>query len=436
MKHMFLLLIGVFVLLGCSSNKKQGPISKSGIPVINLSEDVSTVPSLLLSEVAEKLEIVLLEMTDQSMLGEIRRIQVTDHNIWIDHGREFYIYRFSRSGKFLNKIGSIGQGPGEYTTYSTFLVDEDKKEVYIIANTNGVLAYDFEGNFKRKIVDVQIILQLFSSVYDQYILNNQKFFATQNFGLYRPIDKDSLWSFVSLSDDFQKKKYFKNPAHVGKEELIIANRANMDRMVNYWREYLTSMDTYNAQLTLKYPDTDTIYCYDDATNQLLPQYAIFTDEEKGDYEATHLWFKDRKAFDYFSIKSYYPTKAFIYLVGSKGEEVYTYCYNKKDGSVRLQKRQSAITERDVPWFSFPLRQMKRDFVLDNDLGGGDFTVDSRSSGKYWIDILEPGGDENWIDIDQIKSSTVIDESKKKELIRVLESVTEDSNPILMIATLK
>ena len=436
MKHMSLLLIGVFVLLGCSSNKKQEPISKSGIPVINLSEDVSTVPSLLLSEAAEKLEIVPLEMTDESVLSDITEMQVTDHNIWIDHGREFYIYRFSRTGKFLNKIGSIGQGPGEYTTYSTFLVDEDKKEVYIIANTNGVLAYDFEGNFKRKIVDIQMILQLFSSPYDQYILNNQKFFATQNFGLYRPIDKDSLWSFVSLGDDFQKKKFFKNPAYVGKEEQIIANRANMDRMVNYWMEYLTSMDTYNAQLTLKYPDTDTIYCYDDATNQLLPQYAIFTDEEKGDYEATHLWFKDRKAFDYFSIFSYYPTKDFVYLIGSKGEEVYTYCYNKKDGSVRLQKRQSTITERDVPWFSFPLRQMKRDFVLDNDLGGGDFTVDSRSSGKYWIDILEPGGDENWIDIDQIKSSTVIDESKKKELIRVLESATEDSNPILMIATLK
>ena len=434
MKYILLLL--VITLLGCSSNKKQEMTSKLKIPVINLSKNVSSVPSLLLSEVAEKLEIVPLEMTDESVLSDITEMQVTDHNIWIDHGREFYIYRFSRSGKFLNKIGSIGQGPGEYTTYSTFLVDEDKKEVYIIANTNGVLAYDFEGNFKRKIVDIQMILQLFSSPYDQYILNNQKFFATQNFGLYRPIDKDSLWSFVSLGDDFQKKKYFKNPAHVGREEQIIANRANMDRMVNYWREYLTSMDTYNAQLTLKYPDTDTIYCYDDATNQLSPQYAIFTDEEKGDYEATHLWFKDRKSFDYFSIFSYYPTKDFVYLIGSKGEEVYTYCYNKKDGSVRLQKRQSTITERDVPWFSFPLRQMKRDFVLDNDLGGGDFTVDSRSSGKYWIDILEPSGDENWIDIDQIKSSTVIDESKKKELIQVLESATEDSNPILMIATLK
>ena len=434
MKSILLLLI--ITLLGCSSNKKQEPISRSGVPVINLSEDVSTVPSLLLSEAAEKLEIVPLEMTDESVLSDITEMQVTDHNIWIDHGREFYIYRFSRTGKFLNRIGSIGQGPGEYVNYLTFLVDEDKKEVYIFSTNNGVLVYDFEGGFKKQISDFQTMVGMFSSIYKQYILNDHKFFAIQNFGLYRSVDKDSLWSFVSLDDNFQKKRLFKNPVHVGKEEQIIANRANMDRMVNYWMEYLTSVDIYNGQLTLKYPDTDTIYCYDDATNQLLPQYAIFTDEEKGDYEATHLWFKDRKAFDYFSIFSYYPTKDFVYLIGSKGEEVYTYCYNKKDGSVRLQKRQSTITERDVPWFSFPLRQMKRDFVLDNDLGGGDFTVDSRSSGKYWIDILEPGGDENWIDIDQIKSSTVIDESKKKELIRVLESATEDSNPVLMIATLK
>ena len=63
MKSILLLLI--ITLLGCSSNKKQEPISRSGVPVINLSEDVSTVPSLLLSEAAEKLEIVPLEMTDE-----------------------------------------------------------------------------------------------------------------------------------------------------------------------------------------------------------------------------------------------------------------------------------------------------------------------------------------------------------------------------------
>ena len=125
MKYILLLL--VITLLGCSSNKKQEMTSKLKIPVINLSKNVSSVPSLLLSEVAEKLEIVPLEMTDESVLSDITEMQVTAHNIWIDHGREFYIYRFSRTGKFLNRIGSIGQGPGEYVNYLTFLVDEDKK---------------------------------------------------------------------------------------------------------------------------------------------------------------------------------------------------------------------------------------------------------------------------------------------------------------------
>ena len=101
--------------------------------------------------------------------------------------------------------------------------------MYNIANTNGVLAYDFEGNFKRKIVDIQMILQLFASPYDQYILNNQKFFATQNFGLYRPIDKDSLWSFVSLGDDFQKKKYFKNYYSENRDKIIENNSINQKK---------------------------------------------------------------------------------------------------------------------------------------------------------------------------------------------------------------
>ena len=65
-----------------------------------------------------------------------------------------------------------------------------------------------------------------------------------------------------------------------------------------------------------------------------------------------------------------------------------------------------------------------------------FIIDFRSSGKYWVDVLYLGNDGNRVDLNQIKSSTVIDESKKKELIRVLESATEDSNPVLMIATLK
>lgn len=56
--------------------------------------------------------------------------------------------------------------------------------------------------------------------------------------------------------------------------------------------------------------------------------------------------------------------------------------------------------------------------------------------KYWIDVLEPGSKDNWIDVEQIKASTLCDENRKQDFAKVLENVDEDSNPILMIATLK
>lgn len=97
------------------------------------------------------------------------------------------------------------------------------------------------------------------------------------------------------------------------------NGINFQQFVNYWLEPFTSIDTYGNQLTLKYPDTDTIYRYDSPANELVPQYIISTHEEKGDYGATHVWFRERSAFDYFSIYSYYPSKDNIYLLCSKGE---------------------------------------------------------------------------------------------------------------------
>ena len=66
----------------------------------------------------------------------------------------------------------------------------------------------------------------------------------------------------------------------------------------------------------------------------------------------------------------------------------------------------------------------------------DISVDYRSAGKYWIDVLEPFSEDNWIDIGRIKATKAKDEAKKKELVEALENVGEESNPIVLIATLK
>ena len=438
MKNCFLLIAIASFLLGCSGNKKENTLQdEEGTPVINLSSDnVSKVALLPLSEAAAKVEIVSLEVTDESLIGEITKMKVTDSDIWVKHYKDNHVLRFSRSGKFLNKVGKVGQGPEEYIRMADFFVDENTKEVYIQTTIVGVKVYDYEGNYKRTAAKTSPD-DVFMTMYFQFALYDNKFFIAQNLAfINKPTPKDSVWSFAWVDRTYQKKKRFKNPAHIGREEEIMKNGINFQQFVNYWLEPFTSIDTYGNQLTLKYPDTDTIYRYDSPANELVPQYIISTHEEKGDYGATHVWFRERSAFDYFSIYSYYPSKDNIYLLCSKGETIYTYCYGKQTGKVKVKERKSEITERMLGNHTLRRLEGAKYFILDNDLCGGSFHVDYRSQGKYWIDVLIPNSEDNWIDIDEMRTSDVKDESLKAKFIHTLENVEEESNPILVIATLK
>ena len=438
MKNCFLLIAIASFLLGCSGNKKENTLQdEEGTPVINLSSDnVSKVALLPLSEAAAKVEIVSLEVTDESLIGEITKMKVTDSDIWVKHYKDNHVLRFSRSGKFLNKVGKVGQGPEEYIRMADFFVDENTKEVYIQTTIVGVKVYDYEGNYKRTAAKTSPD-DVFMTMYFQFALYDNKFFIAQNLAfINKPTPKDSVWSFAWVDSTYQKKKIFKNPAHIGREEEIMKNGITFQQFVNYWLEPFTSIDTYGNQLTLKYPDTDTIYRYDSPANELVPQYIISTHEEKGDYGATHVWFRDRSAFDYFSKFSYYPSKDNIYLLSSKGETIYTYCYGKQTGKVKVKERKSEITERMLGNHTLRRLEGAKYIKLDNDLCGGSFHVDYRSQGKYWIDVLIPNSEDNWIDIDEMRTSDVKDESLKAKFIHTLENVEEESNPILVIATLK
>lgn len=77
------------------------------------------------------MEIVSLEVTDESLIGEITKMKVTDSDIWVKHYKDNHVLRFSRSGKFLNKVGKVGQGPEEYIRMAGFLRGrEHQRSIY------------------------------------------------------------------------------------------------------------------------------------------------------------------------------------------------------------------------------------------------------------------------------------------------------------------
>lgn len=65
------------------------------------------------SDYFSEIRYIELESTEHSFMRGIREILVTGNGIFI-LTNNFIILRFSNTGKFLNKIGAIGRGPGEY----------------------------------------------------------------------------------------------------------------------------------------------------------------------------------------------------------------------------------------------------------------------------------------------------------------------------------
>lgn len=439
MKHFNLWIFFLIIFYSChSSSQEHLKTASSTLPTIDLSDEVTKKESLLLSDAVAKIDVVSLEVTDQSILGDINQAVVTTHNIWVSHSKEAFVYRFSREGKFLNKVGKVGQGPGEYSQLSQFFVDEIQKEVYAVSIVNGINIYDFEGNFKRKLTQLTLD-DLFATPSGKIFLYNRTFFLSQNLPVMRPLTNpvDSLWSVALADSNFKIKKRFKNPVHKGREEMIVKNRSKPETFENpnYWTEGPMNIDLYGNTFKIKYPDTDTIYQYDSVSTHFIPIYTIYSTEEKGDYELTHVWIKERKAFDYFTIVGYYDTYKYIYLTGRKGKNIFTYQYDKENGKVEVTERKGEFMEYQFPWFANPFLRLNCPFILTNDLCGGNFQVKYRSDGKYWIDVLEYGTEDKWPDRETIQKSEVKDAAAKQKLLKVLNETGENSNPVLVIATL-
>ena len=443
-KHLFYSLLMLISLMGCNSPKGNADVEEveEGLPVINLYEGVEEVDQLNLSDAADHVEVVKLETTNKNLINFIEGVEVAENDIFVANGGR-YLQRFSREGKYLNDVGKQGQGPGEYTWMHKFYIDTDHQIVYILTASNGVYIYDYDGMFIRKATDEAIWKMFDDSPYCGLVVYKNHFMEYKNLGIMRSdIPADSLWSIAIVDSAFQKQSIFKNPAHRGREEELLNDENHPGYLdigigpVNYYMEFTTSIDFINDEITFKLPDTDTIYVFSDASQSLEPQYAIETGEVKGSYELMHRWLKERRAFDYFSIYSYHATPRYIYLVGCKGEEIYTFAYDRLQRTTRLVKRQGIITTNDrfVPIYGRPLLQLRRDFLLTNDFTGSNFKVDYRSQGKYWIQALEVGDSSYEEFVTNLKASPAA--PQKQQLLDVIAKTGEEDNPILLIAVLK
>ena len=164
MKAKFLCLAMMTIaLVACSGGKTKG-ISLEDMPVVAQKETVNgqelTVCKLELLEdtldlplsyFIEDLQMVKLDNRDEALVGQ-GRVSVSDNYLLVAKSSNVPYKLFRRDGSFVGCVGSIGQGPGEYTLIYDVQIDEKSGAIYMLPwNATSILVYDLQGKFKNTI---------------------------------------------------------------------------------------------------------------------------------------------------------------------------------------------------------------------------------------------------------------------------------------------
>ncbi|GHT65134.1 hypothetical protein AGMMS50239_24220 [Bacteroidia bacterium] len=110
--------------------------------------DVEANDRLSLSEVADEIIAIDLEMTDESLMrgGAGKVFYLKDYIILAEYHQ---ILLFDKTGKFIRAIGRKGQGPEEYMSIGDIAFDEQEQCLYV-ADFGKILCYDLNGNCIKK----------------------------------------------------------------------------------------------------------------------------------------------------------------------------------------------------------------------------------------------------------------------------------------------
>lgn len=127
---------------------------------LNIPELLKNRKNLYLSGIAKSISYVPLETNPKYLIGnDAVRVKPCGEYIFVSQ-HEKPVGVFSRTGKFIRTIGSIGKGPGEYNFDYAFWPDSTTRQIYVWnANYSTLMCFTFEG---KHMGDIKPDVMMFS----------------------------------------------------------------------------------------------------------------------------------------------------------------------------------------------------------------------------------------------------------------------------------
>ena len=155
MKHWWVLML--LFCFSCSSKSGSDAVGKSdaGLSVtVDLVDYIEgeKEDEIALSGLVDSLAYIPLQTPDDLPVDVLLAVKMSSDNIFV-MDRQQKLYRFDSHGRFLNLIGSRGEGPSEYVSAVDFEIDASQDAVYLFdIYRKKIKVYQMSGTFVQDIV--------------------------------------------------------------------------------------------------------------------------------------------------------------------------------------------------------------------------------------------------------------------------------------------
>jgi hypothetical protein len=374
----------------------------NNFPRINYENLLKNKNTLYLSQIAKEVEYIKLETNNECVIANEPQYFFTDSLIFVNNND--HVLKFSRSGKFLEKIGTSGRGPEEIDYIRTMSVLPEKNLIAIQKNSDQKLLYfSFDGSFIKS-----TSIPRFQNI---KVLKNGNFLGYESGNLGS--EKNSFLLINEKGDSL-------SGVHNTDTWASLSSRS-LDIRYNFEPFYI-----FNDELHFKSMYNDTVFSI--LSNRIVSSYFIDMGKfkipqelrpERALADPTKMQIFSKKANDYFFCNVFESTEnIFLTTANFKDWDIKYLIYNKSTGDGCLL-----------------INQNKESSGILNDWDGG-------------IDFWPKGYFENnkiYMPASALKIKEVLAEGNsglnfsmdKNSKLRKLMSETDDtSNPIIMVITLK
>jgi len=432
--HKIVFIIYIISALGCVMDKENDAL----LPEINIEKNLSNLKPLQLSDFVSNVNYITLDK-DPILFRQIYQVDFSKEMILVRDLDNNVLY--DMCGNYVNKIGSKGRGPGEYTYIRNSKIGSNDN-IYI-HDTRSIMVYNLNGNYIRKFnPELNADYTVFSEHKNELIhmkveVSSWSFYNDSLFfGQIPNYTGNQEYKAILFNDRGKIIKKFRNWIFLNRERPLFSEREGNANIVQYrgntyFKEIINdTLFVINDQLFL-----EPIYYFN------LGMYAEPIENRELDLRS-----ESRKSIDnYIFINNIFITPNYFFLDCYLGKHspakrqeqvemsgIFSEFYTRNVLGVYNKTSGELIFTQPTPIDNHFLNK-----GLYNDVDGGlNFYPKERvndSTLAMWIDayILK-----NHVASEAFKNFTPKYPEKKKQLEELASRLDENDNPVLMLVKLK